>query len=143
MSSITTFITAFCTACIVIGSLHIICPDGSVGKSVKYTLSLVFLLVIISAAGINLKSQSFSFPKYESNEKSIEEANIASAKYVYSTILQKAGINFRKITVCTDKTEDGSIIITKVIVYSDDSKEAIINALGVVAENHEVEIVNE
>ena len=56
--------------------------------------------------------------------------------------MKNAGIEFTKITVCTDKSDGGSIIISKVTVFSGQSAAEIKCALGVVAENYEVEVVN-
>ena len=62
---------------------------------------------------------------------------------MYVKVLKSAEINFSEITVCTDKTEDGGIVISKLIIYSDCAEERIRGALGAAAENIEVEIVNE
>ena len=40
MNFLSSAITAFCAACIFIGTLYILCPEGAVSKSVKYILSL-------------------------------------------------------------------------------------------------------
>lgn len=138
-----TFIISVCTACTVLGALHIICPGGNIGKSVKYVFSLVFLLIIISSAAVMFKTEKIQFNIPEVSQTTTEEMQVSAAKYVYESILKKAGIEFTKITVCTDKLENDSIVINKVIIYSTCEKEKIIKALGVVAENHEVEIINE
>ena len=120
MSGLSTFLTSLCAASVFIGAVHLICPDGNMGKPVKYVLSL-------DAAA----------------EVSDEELKTASAKYVYEQALKSNKINFTEITVCTDKTEDGSIVISKVIIFSDCAEERIRAALGEAAQNIEVEIVNE
>lgn len=143
MSYFTGFITAFCAGCVLIGTLHIICPDGAMSKPVKYVLSLVFMLIIISAAGITVKKADFDFKIPSSDSEDTGALDIAAAEYVYARLLESAGINFTKITVCTDKSDDGSIIISKVIIYSDCDRLKITEALSVVAENYEVEVINE
>lgn len=143
MSGLTSFLTSICAAGVFIGAVHLICPDGNMGKPVKYVLSLVFLVTLISAAGL-LKggfNADISFNAYA--ETSDEALKAASARYVYEEALRNSEINFTEITVCTDKTEDGSIVISKVIIYSDCAEERIRAALGEAAENIEVEIVNE
>lgn len=143
MGALTSFFTSFCAGCILIGVLHIICPDGNIGKSVKYVFSLVFLIIIISAANITVKKVDFNFPNIQTNLDTQENMQIASAEYIYSYTLRKANINFSKITVCTDKTEDDSIVINKVVIFSNEEKSKIIKALDVLAKVREVEIVNE
>lgn len=143
MSGLTSFFTAFCAGCILIGALYIICPEGNIGKSVKYVFSLVFLIIIISAANISIKKIDFDFETASADTVSQENMQIASAEYIYSYALTKENINFHKITVCTDKTEDGSIVINKVIIFSNEEKNKIIKALDVLAEVREVEIINE
>ncbi len=143
MNSLTSFFTAFCAGCVLIGALYIICPDGNIGKSVKYVFSLVFLIIIISAANITVKNIDFDFPNIQADTVTNENMQIASAEYIYSYALNKENIKFSKITVCTDKTEDGSIVINKVIIFSNEEKIKIIKALDVLAEVREVEIINE
>lgn len=143
MNGLTSFLTSLCAACVFIGAMHLICPDGNLGKPVKYILSLVFLVTVISAAGL-LKGGFDTDIGFEASASvSDEELKAASARYVYAQALRRSEINFTEITVCTDKTEDGSIVISKVIIYSDCEKERIRAALGEAAKNIEVEIVNE
>ncbi len=139
----TQFFISFCTGCILIGALYIICPDGAISKPIKHLFSLVFLIVIISAANIPLKSIDFSLPPVTDASTNYEDMQIFAAEYVFSQALTSKNINFSKISICTDKTEDGSIVITKVIIVSNEPREKIIEALDVLAENREVEIQNE
>ena len=143
MSGLTTFLTSLCAACVFIGTVHLICPDGNLGKPVKYILSLVFLVTVISAAGL-LKGGFNTDITFEASAGTSDETlKTAAARYVYTEALRSSKINFTEITVCTDKTQDGSIVISKVVIYSDADKERIRAALGAAAENIEVEIVNE
>ena len=143
MSGLSAFLTALCTACVFICAVHLICPDGSLGKPVKYVLSLVFLVTIISAAGFLKGGFNTDITFNTASEVSDEELKAASARYVYEQVLKSNQINFTEITVCTDKTEDGGIVISKVIIYSDCNKERVLAALGKAAKSLEVEIVNE
>lgn len=126
-----------------IGAFYMLCPDGSMGKSVRYILSLCFIVSVLAATSFNIGdikiNTDYSLPDIVTQES----MQTAAAEYTYAAALEKAGINFRKITVCTDKTESGSIIISRVIVYSDCEAAKIREALGAVAENYKVEIINE
>lgn len=139
----TQFFISFCAGCILIGSLHILCPEGSISKPLKYIFSLIFLIIIISAANIPLKNIDFSMPSLESQETNLSQMDVVAAEYVYSYTLKSQNINFSKIDIYTDNSEDDSIVITKVVIVSDEPQEKIIAALGVLAENRKVEILNE
>ena len=100
-----------------IGALHMICPDGAMGKSVKYILSLIFIVSVIAAAAFNIRNFDWNTDYTVPEIQSDESLEASAARYVYAAALKSAGINFREITVCTDKSESGSIIISKVIIY--------------------------
>ncbi len=136
-------VVAFCASSVFIGVLYLLCPNGVMSKSVKYILGLTFLLSVITVAGITVKTEGFEFKEFEFPADNAETTQIETAKQVYSYALAKAGINFEKIELCTNKAEDGSIIINKIIIYSDSEREKIIEALGEAAQNFEVEIINE
>ncbi len=135
-------ITSFCASSVFIGMLYILCPDGVMSKSVKYLLSLTFLLSVI-AVSFTVKKSDFNFKAEEYTLQSSAEADTALARQVYATALKNAGINFKEITVCTNKAEDGSIIISKIIIQSNAESQKIMDALSEAAKNYEVEIINE
>ena len=130
MNALNSFITAVCAACVIIGAAYLICPDGSMQKPVKYVLSLVFIAVIISAVPI-------------AREKTEDELLISGAEYVYGSVLKKAGVNFNKITVCTDKTESGGISIIKIAVSTNEPEYKVKEALNAAGVNYEVTVQNE
>ena len=117
MSYITAFITALCAACVFTGALYMLSPGGV------------------------MEEWDAVFPA--ADEIPRQSLDAASAEYVYGAVLEASGINFSEITVCTDKSDDGSIIITKVIIYTGCDERTVKEALGVVAENYEVEVINE
>lgn len=139
----TQFFISFSVGCILIGALYIICPEGNISKPIRYLFSLVFLVIIISATNIPLKKITFPLPEATASQASLTEMQSLSAQYIYSYTLAAQNINFREIYVCTDNSNDNSIVINKVIIVSDEPREKIIKALGVLAKEREVEIVNE
>lgn len=143
MNYIGSFIIAFCAASVIIGALYMLCPDGAMAKSVKYLLSLVFLIIIISAAGINLRKADINIDFSALPNTDSTTLQTASAEYVYSYTLKSAGIEFKEIKIFTDKAEDESISINKVIIYSECERETVLEALGEAAKNIEVEVINE
>lgn len=143
MNALNSFITAVCAACVIIGAAYLICPDGSMQKPVKYVLSLVFIAVIISAVPIARVKFDLNFNAYEYSEKTEDELLISDAKYVYGSVLKKAGVNFNKITVCTDKTESGGISIIKISVSTNEPEYKVKEALNAAGVNYEVTVQNE
>lgn len=120
-----------------------LCPEGALSKSVRYILGLVFILSVISAAAIAAGKWNFKMPEITSGEIESEELQVSAAEYVYAYALSQAEIDFSKITVCTDKSENGSISINKVIICSDCEKSRVLAALSEVAENTVVEVEND
>lgn len=143
MKFFTQLITSFCASTVFIGAIFMLCPEGKMSKSVRYLLSLVFILTVITACCVTVKTPNFSLESFEVYEEDSSQSLIAAAKYVYSFALTKEGINFKEITVCTNKDADGGIVINKVIINSNCEKEKILKALSEVSENYEVEIINE
>ncbi len=143
MNYVSAFLISFCAAAVFIGALYMLCPDGAMSKPVKYLLSLVFLLSVISVAGITVKNVDLELDF--SSPKAIDAAalEISSAEYVYSFALNSAGIEFSRIEIFTDKSDDSSISINKVIIYSGCERQKIIDALGEATKNIEVEVINE
>ena len=142
MNYLNSFFIAFCVSSIFIGAVFILCPTGQMSKPVKFVFSLVFTLVIISAAlKIDFKPIfNINNTETHSNTESLEKNN---AIYVYSTCLKAAKIDFKEISVLTTKTKDGRILISKVLIFSKAEKQKILNALAEVAQNIEVEIIDE
>ncbi len=140
----TQFFISFSTGCILLGTLYIICPEGNLSKPIKHIFSLVFLVIIISAANIPFQKIDFSLPTInDSNNQNYVDMQTYAAEYVYSAALKNQNINFSKISIFTDKSADGSIVITKVVITSNDTKEKILKAISGIGENREVEIINE
>ena len=72
MNAFSAFAAALCAACVLIGALHLITPDGAMSKPVKYALSVVFLISVISAAAIPLKKISVAITVPDCEEYSEE-----------------------------------------------------------------------
>ena len=142
MSYINTFLISFCAAAVFIGALYMLCPDGAMQKPIKYLVSLLFLLSVISVAGITVKNAElnldFTLPQTDSTDLEIK-----NAEYVYAFALRNADIGFREIEIFTTKADDGGIIINKVIVHSDCERQKIVDALSEATKNIEVEVVND
>lgn len=143
MNWLNSIILSVCAASVCIGALYIICPTGKISKSVRYTFSLCFLLILISSVGITIKKSDLSFDIAKTGEINTEEIDIAAAEYTYGLALKNAGINFSKIEVLTDNSNGDSIVISRLVIYSDNDRQRILSALGSATENFEVVVINE
>ena len=136
-------ITAVCTAGICFGALFMISPTGKTGKSVQYIISLCFLLIIISAVGVTVRSADIDIDFKGTESVDTTELQINSIKHTCGLALQKAGIDFKEFSVSVDISANGSIECTKVTVKSAVNREKILDALGGEREDFKVEVINE
>lgn len=139
----TQFIISFCAGCILIGSLYLVCPEGNLSKPIKTVFSLAFLVIVISAANIPIKNISPHFTPSATLSQNYNDMQTAAAEYVFSKALKSQNINFSKITIYTNNSTPESIVISKVVIVSDETEEKILKALGELQNNREVEIINE
>ena len=143
MNWLKSVISAFCASSVFLGALFMLCPKGNISPSVKYLLSLVFLVSVISAAGIGAKNVDLSFGAFSSQQILADDIDNLNIKLAFEDVLRKNKISFKEIIVFTDKLDDGGISINKVIIRSDCEKEKIIAALGEELKMIEVEVINE
>lgn len=118
-----------------------LCPDGKLKAAVKYTFCLSFLCCILSLT-VHIKNIDFDFSEENGKISPPPDAATAAAQAVFEQALNDSGTQFSKITVCTDKTSDGSIIIIEVIVYSPEPEEKIRRVLEN-GQAYEVTVINE
>ena len=140
MNSITSFIVSFCGSCILLGFLHMLCPAGSINKSVRYVFCLCFICCIIGVA-TNI-SVDFSWFNDTKTDAILTEQNVGvTAQMVFGEALKAKNINFRKIAIDTNKLSDGSIVINRVTVYTSETLQKVLDAIG--SDSYEVTVVNE
>ena len=118
-------------------------PVGNLAKTVKYVFSLILICIVLTAV-LNIKLQDFnSIATISSAETSTYSLTNEAVRLTFIEALRSQDINFYEITVCTNKNADGSISISKVTIYSDESKEKIIKALSLEDADYEIEVCYE
>ena len=143
MSGMGEFITVFSSFSLLFGGMYLLKPAGNTAKTVKFVFSLIFICIMLSAI-LNIKLDDFkSIQTDKSVEISTETLKNEVIRLTFMEALRLANINFTEITVCTNKNADGSISISKVIVYSGESKEKIIKALSNADAEYEIEVCYE
>ena len=141
MSGINSFIISFCGSCVLLGFLYMLCPSGNMSAPVKYIFCLCFVCCVLGTA-FSIKPPDFSeFDKTESTQLLTEQNSAVAAQAVFTQALKQQNINFRKITVDTNKMTDGSIIISKITVYTSDSPQKVLEVID--SDSYEVVIINE
>ncbi len=142
MSFLTDILLALCVSSVFVGALFLICPDGNLKSSVKYALSLAFIISVAASASFGDLNVDFNAHTAETYI-SYEEMAVANAKLVYSQALQKSGIKFSDLSVFTDKDELDNIKIIRVVIKTNESPHRVRAALGEVCNNIEVVVENE
>ncbi|MBR6501949.1 MAG: hypothetical protein IKT42_00745 [Clostridia bacterium] len=117
-----------------------LCPAGSINKSVRYVFCLCFICCIIGVA-TNI-SVDFSWFNVTKTDTILTEQNVGvTAQMVFGEALKAKNINFRKIVIDTNKLNDGSIVINRVTVYTSETSQKVLDAIG--SDSYEVMVVNE
>ena len=139
MKEFSSFAISFCGVCVATGGIYMLIPEGRMTKTVKYLIVLTLLSALIGVFSINfnLKFQNKNNWSVHIEEDRKEEVITA----VFERALKMNNIEFEKIVIFTDKTEEGSITITKIQVFSDENRDKIISAIGN-SNAYEVEVVN-
>lgn len=141
MNSINTFIIGFCGSCVLLGFLFILCPTGNMSKVTKYIFCLCFVCCVAGTV-ISLPKPDFSYFDTNKSGEILSEQQVAVvAQTIFSEALGNSDINFRKIEVSTNKLHDGSIVISRVTVFTNENSLKVEQAIS--ADNYEVVVINE
>ena len=109
--------------------------------SVKYIFCLCFVCCVLGGA-LTVPRVDWSGFEIAEQDTLIKEQNANNmAVTVFEQALSDSGINFKKIAVDTNKLQDGSIVIIKVTVFTDVSKDTVLSLIG--SNSYEVEVINE
>lgn len=141
MREINSFIISFCGASILLGFLYMLCPNGNMSASVKYIFCLCFVCCVVATA-TSIPTPSFSaFDKKQNVDILTEQKTAVTAQAIFCEALRRSDINFRKITVDTNKLNNGSIIISKITVYTTEPQQRVREVLD--SDSYEVVVINE
>ena len=93
MNWFNSLITAFCTAGICFGALFIISPSGKMERSVKYVLSLCFLVMVIAISGVKIKMSDFNVDF--NSISSVDTGELENSATEYTVALSRFQGNLR------------------------------------------------
>lgn len=141
MDGFSSFIVNFCISSVLFGFLYFLCPTGGTKLSVKYIFCICFVCCVIGGA-TNINTPNFTaFEQHNGGEILTEQNAAATAQLIFCEALSRQEISFRKITVDTNKLNDGSIVINKVTVYTNESEKRILSVIG--SDGYEVNVIND
>lgn len=129
-------------ASVIIGSVYIICPSGTMSRQMKYIIGIIMLLATVSPfLGARIDIDAVTSPQSYTSDASAMLS--AQAEFIAGSLLEDAAVEYERIEVNTDISDGGDISISSVYVYgTSDSAQAyklISENLGV----QEVEIIND
>ena len=146
MSSVKGVVLGICAASLVLGAVYMLRPSGTVTeKSIRFAFAVIFLSVTVISVSALFKKEfrPGSLAADNTYIESAAEIVSAQAEYLTGEILQENNIEFKKISVLTDKTENGDIFIKRITVVSGEDFEKVREYITSVIETNGVEVIDE
>lgn len=146
MSSVKGVVLGICAASLVLGAVYMLRPSGAVTeKSIRFAFAVIFLSVTVLSVSALFKKEfrPGSLAADNTYIESAAEIVSAQAEYLTGEILQENNIEFKKISVLTDKTENGDIFIKRITVVSGEDFEKVREYITAVIETNGVEVIDE
>lgn len=146
MSSIKGIVLGLCAASLVLGATYMLRPTrAATEKSIRFAFAVIFLSIMVVSVSTLVK-KDFSFNSMQSEGMHLDSAEgiiQVQAEYLSSEVLRQQGIDFKKISVLTDKSESGDIFIKRITVVSGEDPQSIRKHITRVIETNGVEVRNE
>ena len=116
MDSVRELAIVFCAVSVLTGAIGIL-SGGALEKSAGYILSLIFLASLVTAlAGADFNIEIKAEEAIAENAEYEESLSEYQAEYLAAALLSEKELPFEKITASATKTEDGSIIISEIVI---------------------------
>ena len=120
METLKQILIGFSAAAIFIGALTQLYPSGNISKSVKYAVSLLFLCICVALfTAVGKVEIDLEIPKVKTENTAVTAAANVQANYLCEALLKENNINYKKITATTNISNEGSIYINSITVYTD------------------------
>jgi hypothetical protein len=141
VNGINSFIIGFCSSCVLLGFLYILCPSGNMSKVTKYIFCLCFVCCVVGTI-VSVSKPDFSYFEHNKNIEILNQQQANSvANMIFSEALSSNNINFRKIDITTNKLSDGSIVISRVTVFTSEDSSKVSQVIA--SDDYEVVVINE
>lgn len=113
MNGIKDAVLSVCAAMVFSGIMLLLAPSGG-EKTLRFVMSLVVICVLLSTVSC---SENVEIPKIGKSEFEYTEELASSAAYSsVEAFLNDNNLKFSSLSVFTDKTDNGSIFISKICV---------------------------
>lgn len=117
MDSVRELAIVFCAVSVLTGAIGIL-SGGALEKSAGYILSLIFLASLVTAlAGADFNIEIKAEEAIAENAEYEEALSEYQAEHLAAALLSEKELPFEKITASATKTEDGSIIISEIVIW--------------------------
>lgn len=129
-------VVSVCSTLIFSGGILMLTPKSS-ERSMRFILSLILILIISSAVSCEKIEPIYPAQEQSRVQAGDQLANEAALQSV-EAFLQDNGIQYDNLKVCTDKKDDGSIVISRIEVRVFDSDADIAGLLSLTFKTAEV-----
>lgn len=144
MNGFKQIITVLSAVFIFFGAIELLGNNSKMEKPLKYILSLVMLLVILSTVfGIKNLDINISTPSLSNDYALAEQTYKTQAEYLIGAVLKDNSVEFSKVNAKVDILQDGSIIISEVEVTTKQNAEQVSNIIKGYFDVLKVSVVNE
>ena len=126
MAELKTAVVGVCLLSIAVSVCLLICPDSSLRKQVKFLVSLVCIISLISPFRHLQIPSSLDSLQLEHASSSVQALTEAAAEKALNVTLQKSGLSCERLEVSVHVSEDNCISITDVSLICDDPQSAVV-----------------
>ena len=126
MAELKTAVVGVCLLSIAVSVCLLICPDSSLRKQVKFLVSLVCIISLISPFRHLQIPSSLDSLQLEHASSSVQALTEAAAEKALNVTLQKSGLSCECLEVSVHVSEDNCISITDVSLICDDPQSAVV-----------------
>lgn len=117
METVKVFVTVFCTCAVMVGGMKLLL-GGVLEESGKYILALILVVTTVGAlTNINISLKGQKPEILEKTDNNAEALILYETEYLIKELFNEEKVTYKKIDIKTNKTQDGSIVISEVIIY--------------------------
>ncbi|MBQ9977898.1 MAG: hypothetical protein IJP21_04840 [Clostridia bacterium] len=117
METVKVFVTVFCTCAVMVGGMKLLL-GGVLEESGKYILALILVVTTVGAlTNINISLKGQKPEIFEKTDNNAEALILYETEYLIKELFNEEKVTYKKIDIKTNKTQDGSIVISEVIIY--------------------------
>lgn len=150
MELIKEIVMAFCVIAIALSITELLLPNSSVKRCVRFIAGLIFIISVINpflSDGVSINFDIFSKPDLNKLEKLEEDVGNAivsdfekNAEDALIKVLKEKGYDIISLDIKADTDEYNNTVISEITVYSNDSEEAIRQAIKETIETEDIKI---